>query len=136
VEAILRRASRSREVATPLEAPAERADAPDAAGVVRFGDVEVDLEQREVRRAGRRVPLRAREADLLFALARRREEVVGRRELLRDVWHYADGAQSRTVDSHMAELRRKLEPEPARPRYLVTVHGRGYKLRDTRNGGR
>jgi len=136
VEALLRRAGgagRTRGTQPP-PAPPEAARAPAPAGLVRFGDVEVDLDTRAVRRNGRPVLLRAREADLLFELAKRREQVVDRRALLRDVWHYAEGARSRTVDSHMAELRRKLEPDPARPRYLVTVHGRGYKLRDTRNG--
>jgi two-component system, OmpR family, alkaline phosphatase synthesis response regulator PhoP len=132
VAAVRRRGARSGD---GRAAPAERAGLresrePRRTGLVRFGEIEVDLDRREVRRGGEPVPLTAREADLLLTLAARPGHVVSREELLRDVWGYAAGVWSRTVDSHVAELRRKLEPDPSRPRHLVTVHKRGYRLRE------
>jgi DNA-binding response OmpR family regulator len=66
--------------------------------------------------------------DLLLALARRDGRVASRVELLREVWGYGPLVLSRTVDSHIAELRRKLETDPANPRHIVTVFKTGYRL--------
>jgi DNA-binding response OmpR family regulator len=74
------------------------------------------------------VALRPKEFDLLAALIQRRGDVVSRDELLHQVWGYADEVFSRTVDTHVAELRRKLEPDPARPRHILTVRKAGYRL--------
>ena len=93
-----------------------------------FGDVTVRLRQRLVIRAGRRVPLSAREFELLRYLIAHRGEVVSRTQLLRDVWGYHQLAVTRTVDNYVAKLRTQLEPEPHEPRYIVTVHGSGYQL--------
>jgi DNA-binding response OmpR family regulator len=114
VEALLRR---SNGVATG-ELPATYA----------FGDVVVETGSHGVRRDGRPVSLRPREYDLLVALCRRRGEVLGRAELLRDVWGYGNDVVTRTVDTHIAELRRKLEADPAAPRWIVTVPKAGYTL--------
>jgi len=95
----------------------------------RFGDVEIRYDSRTVLRRGAPVPLRPREFDLLAALARRANTVVARRSLLDEVWAYDDGVQTRTVDTHVVELRRKIESDPARPRYNVTVRKAGYMLR-------
>ncbi len=116
VEALLRRARPS--VATPA-AP--------AAGF-RFGDVAVNPATRVVTRAGRPVPLRPKEYDLLGALLRREGGVVGRAELLREVWGYHESVLSRTLDTHVGELRRKLEADPGAPRYILTVRKTGYRL--------
>jgi DNA-binding response OmpR family regulator len=62
------------------------------------------------------------------ALLRRRGAVATRVELLTEVWGYDSGVQSRTVDTHVAELRRKLEDDPGRPRFLLTVRKTGYRL--------
>ncbi len=94
----------------------------------RFGDVRVDLAARRVRRGDAVVPLRPKEYALLLALLRRGGRVVTRLELLRDVWGYADTVESRTVDTHVARLRRLLEPDPAHPRYIVTVRPLGYRI--------
>ena len=96
----------------------------------RFGDVEIHYESRTVLKRGAMVPLRPREFDLLAALARRANTVVARRSLLDEVWAYDDGVQTRTVDTHVVELRRKLESDPANPRHIVTVRKAGYMLRE------
>ena len=95
----------------------------------KFGDVEIHFESRTVLKRGAPLNLRPREFDLLAALARRANAVVARRSLLDEVWSYDDGVQTRTVDTHVVELRRKLEPDPANPRYIVTVRKAGYMLR-------
>jgi DNA-binding response OmpR family regulator len=93
-----------------------------------FGDVIVKLQQRLVLRNGRRVPLSAREFELLRYLLVHRNEVVSREQLLRDVWGYNTASVTRTVDNFIAKLRTHLEPQPHEPQYLVTVHGTGYQL--------
>lgn len=96
---------------------------------VSFGDVEVDLDAHVVRRCGRSVRLTPRAFDLLTALIRRRGAVATRADLLRDVWGFKRSVQTRTVDSHIAELRRELEQDPSNPRYILTVWKRGYRLK-------
>ncbi|MFN8647263.1 MAG: response regulator transcription factor [Gemmatimonadales bacterium] len=102
--------------------------APPAAARWSFGAIVVDAGTHEVLRDGRPVALRPREFDLLVALLRREGRVATRTELLDEVWRYEPDVVSRTVDVHVVELRRKLEPDPARPRYLVTVRKSGYRL--------
>lgn len=96
---------------------------------IRFGDIEVQPATRTVRRNGESVELRPKEFELLLALLRRHDQVVSRAELLRDVWGYHPSAASRTVDTHMAGLRQKLERYPLAPRHLLTVRAAGYMLR-------
>jgi DNA-binding response OmpR family regulator len=93
-----------------------------------FGDVLVRLRQRLVLRRGRRVPLSAREFELLRYLIAHRNEVVSREQLLRDVWGYHEATITRTVDNYVAKLRTQLEARPHEPRFIVTVHGSGYQL--------
>ena len=95
--------------------------------VERFGDVVVDLSRHTVTRGGRQVDLAPREFDLLLALIRRRGAVASRMELLQEVWGYSSAAVSRTVDTHIAELRRKLEENPASPHHILTVRKIGYR---------
>ena len=95
---------------------------------VSFGDIAVDPGTHTVRRAGEAVPLRPKEYELLIALLRRRGRVVSRSELLAEVWGYAGEVYSRTVDTHIAELRRKLEENPSDPRHVLTVRKTGYRL--------
>jgi DNA-binding response OmpR family regulator len=99
-----------------------------AAEVVRFGEVEVRLAARTVLRRGEPVPLAPKEFDLLRALLLRRGAVASRLELQREVWGYAAAVVSRTVDTHVAELRRKLEEDPASPRHILTARKAGYRL--------
>ena len=98
---------------------------------IRFGDIEVRPNTHDVYRRGFPVGLRPREFDLLMALLRRQGDVVSRIDLLREVWGYSADVVSRTVDTHIAELRRKIEDDPANPRYLVTVRKAGYRLETT-----
>jgi DNA-binding response OmpR family regulator len=94
----------------------------------RFGDVEVMPGTHDVLRAGQPVTLRPKEFELLMALVRRRGNVVARDELLKEVWGYGSDVVSRTVDTHVGELRRKLEADPASPRHILTVRKTGYRL--------
>jgi DNA-binding response OmpR family regulator len=96
---------------------------------LRYADLELDPATRGVRRAGRPVALRPKEYDLLHALAAREGAVVTRRELLAEVWGYREEVSSRTVDTHVAVLRRKLGHAPDEAGYIVTVAKTGYRLR-------
>jgi len=113
VEALLRRASTTGSATAEIE---------------RFGDVEVRRAAREVTKNGRRVDLTPKEYDLLIALLDRRGAVASRLELLQEVWGYSDAVVTRTVDTHVAELRRKVEVDPARPAHILTVRKVGYRL--------
>jgi len=93
-----------------------------------FGEVVVDPATHGVTRAGAPVPLRPKEYELLRALLRRAGRVATRSELLREVWGYQDCVVSRTLDTHVGELRRKLEDDPARPKHILTVRKTGYRL--------
>jgi DNA-binding response OmpR family regulator len=94
----------------------------------RFGDIEIVPGTHDVFVNGRPVLLRPKEFELLMALVRRRGTVVARLDLLREVWGYGSDVVSRTVDTHVGELRRKLETNPARPRHILTVRKSGYRL--------
>jgi two-component system alkaline phosphatase synthesis response regulator PhoP len=98
------------------------------AGKVAFGDVRVDLRSHEVTRAGKPVTLSPVEFRLLEYLIGRRGAVVTREELLENVWSVNGETLSRTVDVHVAGLRKKIEADSRYPRYLLTVKGTGYKL--------
>ena len=118
IDALLRRATRPNgEVAKP---------GPEV--LSGFGDVRVDSAKHTVTRQGTPVPLRPKEYDLLVALLRRNGQVATRIDLLKEVWGYDDSVMSRTVDTHIAELRRKLESDPANPKYILTVLKTGYRL--------
>jgi two-component system response regulator MtrA len=98
------------------------------AGVVAFGEVIVDPAARSVTRRGEAVSLSPKAFDLLLSLIRRGGRVASRMELLREVWGYGPLVLSRTVDSHIAELRRRLEDDAANPRHIVTVFKIGYRF--------
>ena len=114
VEALLRRSR-------PAVAPAHHT-------VQRFGQVEVEISTRSVRREGRPVALTPMEFDLLVALLQRQGAVATRLELLAEVWGHASDVLTRTVDTHIGELRRKLERDPSMPRHILTVRKAGYRL--------
>lgn len=98
------------------------------AGAVRFGDVDVDFVKCEARKGGSPIDLTARELRLLQYFSEHRGEVIARERLLAAVWEYDGNTFSRTVDVHVAKLRRKIEDRPEDPRHIVTVHGLGYKF--------
>ena len=96
--------------------------------VFEFGTVRVDPSARSVVRDGATIALTPKEFDLLLALHERDGGVVSRVDLLQEVWGYNSSVVSRTVDTHVAELRRKLEADPARPRHILTVRKVGYRF--------
>lgn len=93
-----------------------------------FGAVRVDFRRGEALKAGKRVTLSAREFQLVRYLIDRRGEIISREQLLQEVWGYNSLPETRTVDVHMAWLRRKLEDNPRVPEYFLTVRGMGYKF--------
>jgi DNA-binding response OmpR family regulator len=96
--------------------------------VLRFGDVQVDTATRIVTKGGREVTLAPKEYDLLIALLARHGAVASRVDLMTQVWGYSAAVLSRTVDTHIAELRRKLENGSPEPRHILTVRKIGYRL--------
>ncbi len=96
--------------------------------VIRFGDVEVETGSRAVRVRGSSVSLTPRAYDLMLALIRKEGAVTSRATLLRDVWGHRGLVMTRTVDSHIKELRKKLERDPAHPEHFLTVWKVGYRF--------
>jgi two-component system alkaline phosphatase synthesis response regulator PhoP len=113
IEALLRRVNKTK---------------PSTLGRYRFGNIQVDFERAEVLRDGALVSLAGKELQLLRYLVENRDRVLGREELLKNVWEYQPSVTSRTVDVHMAWLRQKLEATPQTPRYFHTVRGVGYRF--------
>ena len=99
-----------------------------APSVLAFGDVTVDVRARKVVRDGEEVQLTPKAFKLLLALAAHEGEVVSRHELLREVWGHQAAIVTRTVDSHVSELRQKLEADPANPEHIHTVWKIGYRF--------
>jgi len=118
------------ELLARVEALLRRARPPRDGGEEKlsFGEVVICPAAHSVERRGQTVELAPKELDLLLALARRGGAVASRLELLEEVWGYSAAVVTRTVDTHMAELRRKLEDDPTSPRYLLTVRKVGYRL--------
>lgn len=116
VEALLRRSGDKQML--PAEGP----------GVYHFGSVTVDSPKQMVYRHGAPVNLTHREFLLLLALLKRRGGVVSRQDLLREVWGHHGDVVTRTIDSHIVELRRKLEEDPGHPRHILTIRKMGYRI--------
>ena len=112
-----------------VQALLRRSGTPSSPVRCTFGEVTVDVENRMAWRGGREVDLTPRAFDLLLALIEKIDRPVTRQELLRTVWQYDSSVSTRTVDAHVAELRRKLEVLPGEPRHILTVHRVGYRLR-------
>ena len=104
-----------------------RRSAPDRT-VRSFANVEVDTERRLVTSRGNEVPLTPSEYNLLVYFLRNPDRVLTREMILEGVWGFESAPTVRTVDSHVVKLRQKLEPDPAVPRYFLTVHGVGYRF--------
>lgn len=115
------------ELLARVEALLRRGQGTTKAEPVRFGDVVIDPATRTIQRAGEAVSLSPKEFDLLLALIKQHGAVVSRLELMTSVWGYQADVLSRTVDTHIAELRRKLERDPASPRHILTVRKAGYR---------
>jgi DNA-binding response OmpR family regulator len=116
------------ELLARVEGLLRRRSGPALATSYDFGAIRVDATTRTVQRDGTTVELTPREFDLLFHLLCKGGAVVRRDELLRDVWGYKRAVPTRTIDAHMASLRAKLESDPSRPRYLLTVRKTGYRI--------
>jgi len=98
------------------------------AAVYGFGDVVVDFKTAELKKRGEAVEVTARELKLLEYFIAHRGEVVPRERLLDQVWEYDAAPLTRTVDMHVAKLRKKIENDPSDPKFIVTVHRMGYKF--------
>jgi DNA-binding response OmpR family regulator len=101
---------------------------PGDSDVLGYGDVTVSFSAMEVHRRGEPVALTRKEFQTLAYFLKNARRVISRNELLNEVWGYACYPCTRTVDNHILRLRKKLEPEPALPKHLRTVHGMGYKF--------
>ena len=101
---------------------------PSIGGQLRFGNVTADPGSRKVMKNGREISITPRALDLLFALAAKPGTVFSRHDLLRAVWKHQADVVTRTVDSHISELRQKLEDAPEDPKHIVTVWKAGYRF--------
>jgi DNA-binding response OmpR family regulator len=120
------------ELMARVEALLRRASGPGAAPVdaYQFGEVTVNFMKLEAKKRGRPIDLSPREFKLLKFLIEHRGQVVARDQLLGAVWGYEGSSFTRTVDMHIAKLRKKIEDAPADPRHIVTVHGFGYRFNE------
>jgi DNA-binding response OmpR family regulator len=96
----------------------------------QFSDVELDFEAYRAKKAGEPLELSPREFELLRYLIERKGETVSRDRLLEDVWGYESYPSTRTVDTHIAKLRAKIGDSGSEPRWILTIHGVGYKFVD------
>jgi two-component system KDP operon response regulator KdpE len=103
---------------------------PSGEPVLTIGELELDLEKRELRAAGSPVHLTPHQFELLRLLARNEGKLLTRRAILQEVWGPGYGDESNLLHVHVSQLRRKIEPDPTRPRYLLTEPGAGYRLVD------
>jgi DNA-binding response OmpR family regulator len=94
----------------------------------RFGDIEIDFEKFQATHNDEPFELSAKEFDILHLLIRYRGEVVTRDRLLEEIWGYESNPTTRTVDNHILKLRKKLEDDPANPKYILSIYGQGYKF--------
>ena len=93
-----------------------------------FGDVEVNLRSCQVSRQGKAMDFSSKEFELLKYFLCHPGETLSRDRLLEEVWGYGRFPTTRTVDAHIVRLRQKIEPRPAEPRFILTIHGTGYKF--------
>ncbi|PSQ84226.1 MAG: DNA-binding response regulator, partial [Bacteroidetes bacterium QS_1_65_9] len=113
VKAVLKRSN------LPSEAPME---------VYQFGEVEVNFSNHTAFRGDEEIEFTALEFDILRYFIQHRNRTVSRKQLLRDVWGISGDITTRTIDRHVASLRKKIEPDPDVPEYIETVYGIGYKF--------
>jgi len=116
-----------RELRARIRALLRRTEAPPA-DIYQFGDVEVNFARGEIRRGEKTIEATALELKLLKAFLEKRGRILSRQQLLDAAWGDQTFVTDRVVDSHVMELRRKIEPDPAKPQYLVSVRGLGYRF--------
>jgi two-component system alkaline phosphatase synthesis response regulator PhoP len=120
-----------RELMARVKAILRRADgSPRRLSRYAFGEVDLDFEVYRATRLGKPLELSPREFELLRYLIERKGETVSRDKLLEDVWGYENYPSTRTVDTHIAKLRAKIGDSGSDPRYVLTIHGMGYKFVD------
>ena len=120
IRAMLRRADMMKVAASPVKDLIPSS--------IKVGEIEVDLARHTVSRSGTPIDLSPKEFDLLGFLAKNKEQVFTRDQLLEKVWGYDYAGDTRTVDVHIRWLRQKIEVDPANPEHLLTVRGIGYKF--------
>jgi two-component system KDP operon response regulator KdpE len=118
----------SQELAARLRAVLRRAADTGNEPAIELGELVIDLADRRVRRGDEHIHLTPTEFDLLRVLAQNRGRLVTHRQLLQEVWGSAYGAETHYLRVHVAHIRRKLELDPSRPRYVITEPGVGYRL--------
>ena len=96
--------------------------------VYRFGNLEINFRKYSARKEGKSLTLSPREYEILKCLIERQGEIVSRDDLLNQVWGYYSCPNTRTVDAHIAKIRRKIEDTPEEPKLIITIHGIGYKF--------
>ncbi len=96
--------------------------------VHRFGNLEINFKKYEARKNGKSLKLSPREYEILRCFIERKGEIVSRDELLNQVWGYDSFPNTRTIDAHIAKLRRKIEDKSEEPKIIITIHGIGYKF--------
>jgi DNA-binding response OmpR family regulator len=116
------------ELLARVEAVLRRVTRTSAGDEFGFGDVALDFRTYQATKGGLPIDLTPREFRILRYFIDHADEVVSREALLNHVWGYDSSAFTRTVDTHMARLRQKVEPLPSEPRHLLTVHRVGYKF--------
>lgn len=117
------------ELIARIEAVLRRASREDySAGTYQFGDVSLDFGKYEATKGGEQLELSAREFRILKFLIEHRGQVISRDQLLDAVWSFDSSSSPRTVDTHIAKVRQKIETTPNNPQHLITIHGVGYKF--------
>ena len=116
------------ELVARLRALIRRASRGSGENVYVLEDVTVDFSKAEISRGAEKIAVTTKEFETLKFLAQNSRRVISRDELLREVWGYRNGASTRTVDTHILRLRRKLERDPSHPTHFLTIHGVGYKF--------
>jgi DNA-binding response OmpR family regulator len=123
------------ELVARIRAILRRTGGPSTNRVLEFADLRVDLDARTVTRAGSPLHLAAREFDLLSLLMRNTGRVVRREEIMDEVWDPHWFGSTKTLDVHIAWLRKKLDDDPADPRYITTIRGVGFRFAGTEPDG-
>jgi two-component system, OmpR family, alkaline phosphatase synthesis response regulator PhoP len=118
----------ARELRARIKALLRRAPAAEAPDVYSFGDAELDFNRCELRRAGKPVDLTPLEYKLLAAFVRRAGRVLNRQQLLDEVWGPSTFVTERVVDNQVTNLRKKVEPDPDHPRFIINLRGLGYRF--------
>ena len=121
--------ARIRAVLRRMDGPAQALEPPQVVGVVTYGPVCLDASVREVAVRGRPVELSRKEFDLLALLASEAGHVVTRKQCMDRIWRDRKMGDSRTLDTHVKRLRKKIEADPADPRHIITVRGIGYRFK-------